>query len=111
MSVQLHLKRERSWIGMIVPIRIYFDNQLVYSINNGESAVVTLPDYPGMLRFEMAGSNYSFQPICAEAFIDPSRSDSGKIMCTLKIKSSFLKFLFGGLTAKLGQLIPDIQYL
>lgn len=110
MDIKLNIKREKSFVGVVMPMRVFFENRLVCSLNNGESAEVMLPYQRGVLRVEMAGNKANLQPIRAQALIDPTRCRRNEIVCNLNITTGILNVLFGGLFLPAGKLNISIQY-
>lgn len=110
-TIQLRVTRHKSFVGCAMGLTVHFDSQQIYSLSNGESAIITIPARPGYLRFTMMGSSISPHPIQGEVFVDPTASRQRCIDCHVEISPDTLGIMLGGLFRKVGDLKINLNYL
>lgn len=108
--IQLRIKRHKAYVGALVGLKIYFDNSQLYSLSNGETAVLAIPSRPGYLHIKMFGSSLNIHPIIGEVFIDPTACRQGIIDCDLRIETNWLGIFTFGLACAQGNLKIDVRY-
>lgn len=109
-SIQLRVSREKSFVGCAVGMVVYFGNTQIYSLSNGETAVLTIPATPGYLRFQMMGSSMAPHPIKGEAFIDPTVCRQGIVDCHVHLTPDWLGIMLGGLLRTVGHMKVTVNY-
>lgn len=110
-TIQLRITRHKSFVGCAMGLTVYFDNQQIYSLSNGESAILTIPARTGYLRFRMMGSTLTPHPIQGEVFVDPTACRQGAVDCHVEISPDALGIMLGGLFRKVGDLKINLNYL
>lgn len=110
-ALQLRIHRESCYVGMAMGIRVFFNNQKIYTIKNGETAMLTIPAQPGYLNFEMVGNSMNFHPIKGSVYIDPSQCRQGAVDCRISVEKDILGILLGGLLRKVGSLKIELHHL
>lgn len=110
-TIQLRVKRNKSFVGCAMGIKVYFNNVEIYTLSNGDQAILNIPAQPGYLQFKMVGSSMAFHPIKGEVFIDPTACRQNAIDCQLSISANGLGVFTGGLFGKVGDLKINLVYL
>ena len=110
-SIQLRITRDKSFVGCAMGLAVFFDNTQIYSLSNGESAVLTIPARPGYLRFKMTGASVTPHPITGEVFVDSAACRHGAVNCQIHISPDWLGIMLGGLLRTVGHLKIDLNYL
>lgn len=110
-TLQLRIKRNKSFVGCVMGMKIYFNNIEIYTLSNGESAILTIPAVPGYLEFKMVGSSLSPHPIINKAFIDPTACRHNTVDCQLNIIPNWPGIMTSGLFAKVGTLKINLTHL
>lgn len=110
-TIQLRVKRNKSFVGCAMGIKVYFNNAEIYTLSNGDTAMLSIPATPGYLEFKMVGSSMTPHPIRDKVFIDPTACRQNAIDCQLNISPNWPGIITGGLFFKVGDLKINLVYL
>lgn len=110
-TIQLRITRDKSFVGCAVGMVVYFGNTQIYSLSNGESAILSIPATPGYLRFKMMGSSLTPHPIKGEVFVDPTACRQGAVDCHIQLTPDWLGMMVGGLFRTVGHMRINLNYL
>lgn len=107
---KLCIIRESSFVGCVVPFRIFINKNEIGKVSNGESINIDAPNENFNLKFVAVGAAITFHPVYADILIEPSKSNSGQIKCHLQTTLNVLGAITGGFVTRVGNLKIDVDY-